>query len=108
MQTRSFVYVSDVVDAIVKHITLRNTSIQVEHVTSKEQYHVADIAAALSKLARVHFGLQPHVMFVDALNEPDSVLFEPSYETRVSVIDGLQKTLQWYAGEYHAEQCFRA
>lgn len=98
MQTRSFVYVEEVVDAIIEYMNHRSENLEIVHVTGESTHKIVDVAATLSGLSRKMLGVNPLVKFVEREDESNSVSFKSSYKTRIELEEGLQKTLKWYLG----------
>lgn len=99
-QTRSFCFVSDMVEGIAKAMFARETSGEVINIGNPEEYRVIDLAKKIQSMT----GTASKIVY-DTLPEDDPVQRRPDiskakqllgWEPKVSVNDGLEKTIAYY------------
>lgn len=99
-QTRSFCFVSDLVDGILKAIFTDKTKGEVINLGNSEEYRVIDLA----KKIQVMTGTKSEIVH-DSLPEDDPVQRQPDitkaktmlgWKPRISVDEGLKKTIDYY------------
>jgi nucleoside-diphosphate-sugar epimerase len=99
-QTRSFCYISDLVDGILRAMFTEGTSGQVVNLGNPEQYSIVDLAEKIKDMT----GSRAEIVFQD-LPADDPEVRQPDiskakmllgWEPRVTVTEGLSKTIEYY------------
>ncbi|MCG8432265.1 MAG: NAD-dependent epimerase/dehydratase family protein [Candidatus Omnitrophica bacterium] len=101
-QTRNFIYVDDIVEALLKAGDVPGIEGQVFNVGSTLEWAIKDVARKIIELtgsrARLVLGAKPYRVpeiwrYCSDCRKAKEVL---GWEPRVSLEEGLQKTIQWY------------
>lgn len=103
-QTRSFCYVSDLVEGIYKAMFSDNTKGEIFNLGNPDEYTVKDLADKIIKLT----GSKSKVKYSGIFREDDPMRRQPditkakkvlNWEPKVSLDEGLQKTIEYYCSE---------
>ncbi|MGB9590033.1 MAG: NAD-dependent epimerase/dehydratase family protein [candidate division WOR-3 bacterium] len=110
-QTRCFTYVADAAEATLRAITTPEARGEIINVGNPEEISIIDLAKLIHKLSGV--GGEPKIKFVSystfTKNYEDPRRRVPdiskmkrllAYEPRVSLVEGLEKTIAWYKKEH--------
>lgn len=102
-QTRSFCFVSDMVEGIYKAMFMDKTRGEIFNLGNPEEYSVKDLAQKIIKLT----DSKSEVVFNGNFREDDPMRRRPDiskakkildWEPKVSVTEGLKKTIEYYRG----------
>ncbi len=101
-QTRSFTYVSDIVDGIIKAAELENVTNDVFNLGSQQEITINELAETMIGLVGMTQGLKP--LHTDAIpDEPprrcpsiEKAKRAFGYEPKVDLSSGLTKTIDWF------------
>jgi dTDP-glucose 4,6-dehydratase len=100
-QTRSFCYVSDLVDGIYKAIFSEGTKAQIFNLGNPDEYKVKDLADKIID----SIGSKSEIKYSGTFREDDPMRRQPDitkakkvldWEPKVSLEEGLQKTIEYY------------
>ena len=100
-QTRSFCFVSDMVEGIAKAMFSDKTKGQIFNLGNPEEYKIKDLAEKIIKLT----GSKSKTEFNDAFRENDPMRRQPDiakakkvldWEPKINLEEGLQKTIEYY------------
>lgn len=100
-QTRSFCYVSDLVDGIFKAMFSENTKGEIFNLGNPNEYTVKELADKVIKLT----GSKSEIKFTGTFRKDDPMRRQPDitkaknvlgWEPKISVDEGLQKTIEYY------------
>lgn len=100
-ETRAFVYIDDLVDGVMRIIESGET-LGIYHVGTDLEVSIADLARAIGKAMGREIELQHGPLQPGGTKRrcPDiRKLRELGYSPRVSLEDGLRKTVQWYVDQ---------
>lgn len=102
-QTRSFCFVSDMVEGLFKAMFLEGTKGEIFNLGNPDEYSVKDLAEKIIKMT----GSRSEVKYSGTFRTDDPMRRQPdiskakkilSWEPKVSLEDGLQKTIEYYKG----------
>jgi len=102
-QTRSFCYVSDMVEGLIKMMFTENLSGSVFNLGNPEERNVVDVAEIIKKLIKSN----SEIIF-NPLPQDDPIRRKPNidkakkilnWQPKVDFITGLKKTIEWFKGE---------
>jgi nucleoside-diphosphate-sugar epimerase len=100
-QTRSFCYVSDMVEGIAKAMFSEGTSAQIFNLGNPDEYTVKELADKIIQLTNS----KPEIKYSGVFREDDPMRRQPDisrakkilgWEPKTSLDDGLQKTIEYY------------
>ena len=100
-QTRSFCYISDLVDGIYKAMFFDGTNVQIFNLGNPDEYKVKDLAEKIIKLT----GSKSEIKYSGTFREDDPMRRQPDitkakkildWEPKVGLEEGLQKTIEYY------------
>jgi len=100
-QTRSFCYVSDMVDGIFKALFSDNTNVQIFNLGNSDEYTVKELAGKIIRLT----GSQSVVKYSGTFRKDDPMRRRPDitkakkvlgWEPKVGIDEGLRKTIEYY------------
>ncbi len=105
-QTRTFVYVDDVVDAIVKSILSQKANNQIINIGTTEEISIIDLAKLIAKLLKKPLKLKKvsyqsftGKRYEDVLRRIPTIRKAKillDWQPKVSLIEGLKKTIEWH------------
>ena len=102
-QTRSFCYVDDLVDGIVRYATRAGLGGRVINLGNPDEYTIRELAAVTARLANVELRVVAEQLPPDdpTRRRPDIALAREllGWEPRVPLEAGLRRTLDYFAGE---------
>ena len=102
LQTRSFCYVDDLVDGIVRFATRPGLGGRVINVGNPAEYTIRELAAVIARLANAELRVvaQPLPPDDPARRRPDITLAREllAWEPRTALEDGLRRTLDYFGG----------
>jgi len=109
-QTRSFTYVSDIIEGIIKAAELENVTNDVFNLGSQEEITINELAETMISLVGVTQGLKP--LHTDAIpDEPprrcpsiEKAKRAFGYEPEVDLSSGLTKTIDWFRTQVNSSQ----
>ncbi|HVS45284.1 MAG TPA: UDP-glucuronic acid decarboxylase family protein [Verrucomicrobiae bacterium] len=97
-QTRSFCYVDDLIEGIVRCAASEATRDRVVNLGNPEEHTIAEFAAAVSQIAGVALKIEPGPLPTDdpARRRPDISLAKSliGWEPRVSLEEGIRRTIE--------------
>ena len=100
-QTRSFCFVSDMVDGIYKAMFSDNTKGEIFNLGNPDEYTIKALAEKIIKLT----GSKSEIKYSGTFREDDPMRRQPditkakkvlSWEPKVSIDEGLQNTIEYY------------
>lgn len=99
-QSRDFVYVEDVVDALILLSNKASGEGEVYNVASGKSHSIAELARLVCKVC----GLDPHITYIGALRPGDAEKWEVNinmissigFKSKTSLYDGLSAIRYWY------------
>ena len=100
-QTRSFCYISDMVEGIYKAMFTEGTKGQIFNLGNPDEYKVKDLAEKIIKLTKS----KSEIKYSGTFREDDPMRRQPDitkakevlgWEPKVSLDEGLQKTIEYY------------
>ena len=110
-QTRCFTYVVDAAEATLRAITTPEAKGEIINVGNPEEISIIDLARLIHRLSGVkgepRIKLVPYSSFTKNYEDPRRRVPDISkmkrllgYEPRISLVDGLERTIAWYRKEY--------
>jgi nucleoside-diphosphate-sugar epimerase len=100
-ETRAFVYIDDLVDGVLRVIS-RGEHLGIYHVGTDVEVSIAELARGIGRVIGREVQLQPQPLQPGGTRRrcPDiAKLRALGYEPRVSLEDGLGRTVRWYVDE---------
>ena len=99
-QTRSFCYVTDIIDGILKSLTMKKTKGEIFNLGNPEETRIIDLAKTILKLTNSKSSItylpmpegDPKRRVPDITKAKNTLKFRP----KVSLEQGLEKTLKWH------------
>jgi UDP-glucose 4-epimerase len=111
-QTRDFIYVDDLIEAIVSSLDRPNIGGEIFQIATHKEHSVIEVAQVLNELAEEHLGRKSEIVFENErkgeikrnysdISKARKMLgFEPKYDLK----EGLEKTFLWFLEEYQREK----
>ncbi len=104
-QTRTFVYIDDVIDAVLKSINSKKANNQIINIGTKDEISILELAKLISKLTTKPLKIKnlPYKSFTGKKYEdvkrriPDikKAKIKLGWQPKFSLEDGLKKTIEW-------------
>jgi len=102
-QTRSFCYISDMVDALIKLMLKDNLSGEVVNLGNQEERTIISVAELIKQMteSRSEIIFKPLPEDDPTRRKPDIMKAKKilDWEPKTDFIDGLKKTIEWFRGE---------
>ena len=105
-QTRTFIYIDDVVEALIKSVSSQKTNNQIINIGTTHEISIIKLGELISKLLDKPFRIKkvPYLSFTGekyedvrrrapAIKKARELL---KWEPKVSLTDGLKKTISWH------------